>query len=143
MADYTVYDGRSGITCIVPAPKKQASWYLPLTPFSKTMWLAVLISIFVEMLILSMMHRFEKSWMPLDELTRPRSHFVNLKYGCGTTFRIYMSQGYRNLTYSLSGRTFLIICYMGSLVLTSTYCGGLASLLTRPRYFSNSRKHYK
>lgn len=133
MADYTVYDGRSGVTCIVPAPKQQASWFLPLTPFTWQMWSAVLCSILLEMAILTVMHRIEKNWMRYNSYLLSHLHSHPFSYGCETVFRIYMSQGCLDLISSWSRRIFLTICYIGSLILTSIYGGGLASLLTRPR----------
>ncbi|XP_033153063.1 uncharacterized protein LOC117136320 isoform X3 [Drosophila mauritiana] len=46
--DLSMYLVRSGITCLVPAPLRLTSWYLPLEPFEETLWAAILLCLCAE-----------------------------------------------------------------------------------------------
>ncbi|KAJ8981078.1 hypothetical protein NQ317_015301 [Molorchus minor] len=48
---------RSGITCLVPAPKLAAGWLTPLRSYSKEMWIAVVVIFLVSSLSLLLIQR--------------------------------------------------------------------------------------
>ena len=48
--DFSIPHTRTGITCVAPKPHPLPGWLTPILPFTKTLWLAVGVSIIVTAL---------------------------------------------------------------------------------------------
>ncbi|XP_043064147.1 uncharacterized protein LOC108089075 [Drosophila ficusphila] len=128
--DLSMYLVRSGITCLVPAPLRQASWYLPLEPFQKQLWAAVLICLCIETVGLVLAYKSEQ------ELYVAPSYrdgwWTCTKSALSTTFKLFISQSGNSKATSFTIRVLLFACFLNDLIITSIYSGGLASILTIP-----------
>ncbi|XP_037722513.1 uncharacterized protein LOC119555282 [Drosophila subpulchrella] len=125
--DMTHFLGRSGVTCLVPAPNRLISWTLLLRPFQTALWMCVLFCLLLESLALCVTRRWEhytdspsNSWMD------------SLRFGCISTLKLFVSQGTSYVTSSYALRTVLVASYMIDIILTTVYSGGLAAILTLP-----------
>nr|AID61276.1 ionotropic receptor [Calliphora stygia] len=127
--DMSMYLVRSGITCLVPAPRRLTSWLLPLQPFQFTLWLAVMGYLLVEIISLCFAHKFESNLS-----TKRVSWHYSFKYAYATTLKLFVSQSGNSYVSSLTVRVLLFTCFMNDIILTSIYGGGLASILTIPSY---------
>ncbi|KAM7344265.1 ionotropic receptor 41a [Cochliomyia hominivorax] len=127
--DMSMYLVRSGITCLVPAPRRLASWLLPLEPFQFTLWMAVLAYLLIEVISLSFTHKFESNLIS-EEI----SWYQSFKFAYVTTIKLFLSQSGNSYVRSLTVRVLLFTCFMNDIILTSIYAGGLASILTIPSY---------
>ncbi|XP_030560059.1 uncharacterized protein LOC115762095 [Drosophila novamexicana] len=128
--DLSMYLARSGITCLVPAPLRLASWYLPLQPFQGTLWAAVLFCLGIETLGLVLAHRREQE---LYASTYPKDGWwQSTKFGLVTTFKLFISQSGNSNARSVTVRVLLFACFLNDIIITSIYGGGLASILTIP-----------
>lgn len=128
--DLSMYLVRSGITCLVPAPMRLASWYLPLQPFQATLWAAVLFCLSIETFGLVLAHRSEQQ---LFAATDARGGWWrSTKFGLVTTFKLFISQAGNSNVRSVTVRVLLFACFLNDIIITSIYGGGLASILTIP-----------
>lgn len=127
--DLSMYLVRSGITCLVPAPHRLASWYLPLQPFQGTLWAAVLVCLGIETLGLVLSHRSEQKLYCNSE---PQSWWDSMKFALVTTFKLFLSQSGNSNVRSVTVRVLLFACFLNDIIITSIYGGGLASILTIP-----------
>ncbi|XP_059226328.1 ionotropic receptor 21a [Stomoxys calcitrans] len=128
--DMSMYLVRTGVTCLVPAPKRLATWLLPLEPFQFTLWLAVLAYLWLEWFSLSLTHRFETWIISNDNVTWMES----IVFGFVTTLKLLVSQSGSGFVVSQTVRVLLFTCFLNDLIITSIYGGGLASILTVPSY---------
>ncbi|XP_070855045.1 uncharacterized protein Ir41a [Drosophila suzukii] len=128
--DLSVYLVRSGITCLVPAPLRIASWHLPLEPFQKPLWAAILLCLFIEAIGLILAYKSEQElYVPPKN---PGGWWTCTKFGISTTFKLFISQSGKSKANSLTVRLLLLVCFLNDLIITSIYGGGLASILTVP-----------
>uniref|UniRef100_A0A182MC87 Ionotropic glutamate receptor C-terminal domain-containing protein n=1 Tax=Anopheles culicifacies TaxID=139723 RepID=A0A182MC87_9DIPT len=102
---------RTGVTCIVPKPLPLSSWMIGILPFSTVLWLAVLATIFVSTI-------FEVMFS-----------FVTQKF---RSIEAVLLRTNRN---PYSSQMLLIgsLLFVG-LMIGNAYSGGLASVMTVPRY---------
>ncbi|XP_030242073.1 uncharacterized protein LOC108654801 [Drosophila navojoa] len=128
--DLSMYLVRSGITCLVPAPKRLASWYLPLEPFQATLWAAVLLCLSIETFGLVLAHRSELELYA--GATPVHGWWRSTKFGLVTTFKLFISQSGNSHARSVTVRVLLFACFLNDIIITSIYGGGLASILTIP-----------
>ncbi|XP_030387929.1 uncharacterized protein LOC115634384, partial [Scaptodrosophila lebanonensis] len=127
--DMSMYLVRAGVTCLVPAPKRMVSWFLPLEPFQATLWAAVLLCLGVEMLGLGVAHKSERL---LFSEAKDDGWLASIKYGLIITFKLFLSQSGDSHALSFTVRVLLFACFLNDLIITSIYGGGLASILTIP-----------
>ncbi|SPP77239.1 uncharacterized protein LOC117580458 isoform X1 [Drosophila guanche] len=123
--DMTHFLGRSGVTCLVPAPKRLISWTLLLRPFQAILWFCVLVCLLLEILGLCLTRRWEQSLLP-------QTWIESLRFGCVSTLKLFVNQSTSYVTTSNSLRTVLLASYMIDIILTTVYSGGLAAILTLP-----------
>lgn len=109
--------------------RRLASWILPLEPFQFTLWLAVVVYLFVEVASLALAYRFESHFISMMADSWPES----LKFGVVTTLKLFVSQSGSKKVISQTVRVLLFTCFLNDLIITSIYGGGLASILTVPR----------
>ncbi|XP_037928518.1 uncharacterized protein LOC119662936, partial [Teleopsis dalmanni] len=128
-ADISMYLVRSGITCVVPAPVRLASWLLPIQPFQASLWLAVFICLSIETLGLLMTRRIEQYLIDQN-----KSWIQSLKFSYITTLKLFISQSGSSQVTTISVRVLLFACFLNDLIITSIYGGGLASILTVPSF---------
>ncbi|EDW01430.1 uncharacterized protein LOC6559759 [Drosophila grimshawi] len=128
--DLSMYLVRSGVTCLVPAPLRLASWYLPLQPFQFTLWAAVLICLSIETLGLVLAHRSERKLFVTEKAKS--GWWISSKFGLVTTFKLFISQAGNSNARSVTMRVLLFACFLNDIIITSIYGGGLASILTIP-----------
>ncbi|XP_017955428.2 uncharacterized protein LOC108650710 [Drosophila navojoa] len=124
--DMTSFLGRSGITCLVPAPRRIINWALPLQPFQAKLWLCVVLCLFLECLALAGTHHCEFS------ASEPRWR-KSLRFAYVSTLKLFVNQSTHYVAKSYALRTVLLASYMIDIILTTVYGGGLASILTLPK----------
>ncbi|XP_053956695.1 uncharacterized protein LOC128862216 [Anastrepha ludens] len=125
--DMSHFIGRSGVTCLVPAPQRLTSWLLPFRPFQFTLWMGVFASLLLETLALF----FTRRLAPSDN--EPHySLLESFQFGYITTLKLFVSQGSDYVVNSNTVRTVLFACYMMDTIVTSVYGGGLSAILTLP-----------
>ncbi|XP_068147451.1 glutamate [NMDA] receptor subunit 1 [Drosophila tropicalis] len=129
--DLSMYLVRSGITCLVPAPRRLASWYLPLQPFQGTLWAAVLACISIEIFGLVLAHRSEEVLYVMSASARD-GWLSSCKFAFALTFKLFISQSGNSRARSMTVRVLLFACFLNDIIITSIYGGGLASILTIP-----------
>ncbi|XP_061400433.1 uncharacterized protein LOC133336152 [Musca vetustissima] len=127
--DQTIFLGRSGITCLVPAPTRITSWNLPISPFQYTLWLGVFLCLFWEMLALFLTRLFEERVVEKKKIS---AIWSSIEFGYVTTLKLFISQGSDYVVNSHTVRTILFACYMIDIIVTSIYAGGLSAILTLP-----------
>ncbi|XP_049286717.1 probable glutamate receptor [Anopheles funestus] len=122
---------RTGVTCIVPKPLPLSSWLIGVLPFSTFLWLAVLATILVstvfEVIISFVTQKFRTS----------ESHRVDVCESMMGIISIFILQAVllRNNRNPYSSQMILIgsLLFVG-LMIGNAYSGGLASIMTVPRY---------
>lgn len=124
--DITSFLGSSGITCLVPAPRRIINWALPLQPFQAKLWLCVILCLTLECLALAGTHHFEFL------ASEPRWR-KSLRFAYVSTLKIFVNQGTHYVATSYALRMVLLASYMVDIILTTVYSGGLASILTLPK----------
>ncbi|XP_034652841.1 uncharacterized protein LOC117891467 [Drosophila subobscura] len=128
--DLSMYLVRSGITCLVPAPLRLASWNLPLQPFQANLWAAVLVYLCLETLGLVLAYRSEQ--VLYVSASAREGWWCCAMLGLATSFKLFISQSGNSTTTSLTVRVLLFACFLNDIIITSIYGGGLASILTIP-----------
>lgn len=124
--EMTLFLGRSGVTCLVPAPQPIINWALPLRPFQATLWLCVMICLMLECLALTWTRKYEHS-------SASPNWKHSLYFGCVSTLKLFLNQSTSYVTTSYALRTVLLASYMIDIILTTVYGGGLAAILTLPK----------
>ncbi|XP_036331663.1 uncharacterized protein LOC118743212 [Rhagoletis pomonella] len=134
----SMYIGRSGITCVVPAPKRLASWLLPIEPFQPALWAFVFACLCVEILALLFIDHLRPVIYSLSERlpsTTKTSWWHNFEYAFSTTFLLFVSQSSKGIMVGFTPlRIMLFACFLNDIVITSIYGGGLSSILTVPSF---------
>ncbi|XP_072940409.1 glutamate receptor ionotropic, delta-2-like [Epargyreus clarus] len=108
---------RTGITCIVPAPRLLASWELPLLPFTLSMWIALLFTFLYACVVLTIARGCSTDKVCLSTFgmmitqSRPEAEM--------SSWRIRRITGWLLIT---------------GLILDNAYGGGLTSTFTVPKY---------
>ncbi|KMZ00607.1 uncharacterized protein Dsimw501_GD14827, isoform B [Drosophila simulans] len=125
--DMTHFLGRSGVTCLVPAPNRLISWTLLLRPFQFVLWMCVMLCLLLESLALGITRRWEHS-----SVSAGNSWISSLRFGCISTLKLFVNQSTNYVTSSYALRTVLVASYMIDIILTTVYSGGLAAILTLP-----------
>nr|ACN81897.1 IR76a [Drosophila melanogaster] len=125
--DMTHFLGRSGVTCLVPAPNRLISWTLLLRPFQFVLWMCVMLCLLLESLALGITRRWEHS-----SVAAGNSWISSLRFGCISTLKLFVNQSTNYVTSSYALRTVLVASYMIDIILTTVYSGGLAAILTLP-----------
>ncbi|XP_037932152.1 uncharacterized protein LOC119666945, partial [Teleopsis dalmanni] len=123
--DITTFLGRSGITCMVPAPKRIISWSLPLKPFQFSLWLGVLGYLFIETIALFATTTIEQTIVYNKQCWKS-----NFYFGLVTTLKLFISQSSQKFVTSTTVRALLFSMYAVDIIITSIYGSGLASILT-------------
>ncbi|KAH8296661.1 hypothetical protein KR054_009479, partial [Drosophila jambulina] len=126
--DMTHFLGRSGVTCLVPAPSRLISWTLLLRPFQAVLWMCVMLCLLLESVALCITRRWEHS----SDCSLPHTWTGSLRFGCISTLKLFVNQSTSYVTRSYALRTVLVASYMIDIILTTVYSGGLAAILTLP-----------
>ncbi|CAD7014181.1 unnamed protein product [Ceratitis capitata] len=136
--DMSMYIGRSGITCVVPAPKRLASWLLPIEPFQPALWAFVFACLCVEIIALLFIDHFRPIIIALSENMRlpfKNSWARNFEYAFSTTMMLFVSQSNKGTMVNFAPlRLMLFASFLNDIVVTSIYGGGLSSILTVPSF---------
>ncbi|ALC48029.1 Ir76a, partial [Drosophila busckii] len=126
--EMTTYVGRSGITCLVPAPHRVISWTLPMRPFQASLWLCVVSYLLLECIALAAARRWER-----NPTNCPRNSLQkSLQFGFVSVMKLFVNQSTKYATFSYALRTLLMANYIVDIILTTVYGGGLAAILTLP-----------
>lgn len=125
--EMTLFLGRSGVTCLVPAPRPIINWALPLRPFQATLWLCVMICLILEGLALTCTRMCE------HPSAHPSNWKKSLYFGYVSTLKLFVNQSTSYKTTSYALRTVLLASFMVDIILTTVYGGGLAAILTLPK----------
>ncbi|KAJ8924147.1 hypothetical protein NQ315_006931 [Exocentrus adspersus] len=131
---------RTGITCLVPAPRLAAGWLTPLRSYSHQMWIAVGSLVFISVLGLFSLRYFHHKVM-VNKNSRYGEIFKKnaiqiFQSSAFTILKLLVLQAVANkeIPIGSKGRYFMGLMFLFSLFLTSTYSSGLASIMTVPRY---------
>ncbi|XP_030371974.1 uncharacterized protein LOC115622217 [Scaptodrosophila lebanonensis] len=130
--DFTTFFSRSGITCLVPAPRLLINWDQPLRPFQATLWICVLFCLLLECVALCVMRRLENMEASLGIRGGSNSWRQSMRFGYVSALKLFVNQSTSYVTSSYSLRTVLLASYMIDIILTTGYSGGLAVILTLP-----------
>ncbi|KAH8268768.1 hypothetical protein KR018_003833, partial [Drosophila ironensis] len=125
--DMTHFLGRSGVTCLVPAPQRMISWTLLLRPFQSLLWMAVMLCLVLECLGLCLTRRCES-----DAVPGLHTWSGSLSFGCISCLKLFVNQSTSYVTRSYPLRTVLVASYLIDIILTTVYSAGLATILTLP-----------
>ncbi|KAH8357605.1 hypothetical protein KR200_004404, partial [Drosophila serrata] len=126
--DMTHFLGRSGVTCLVPAPSRLISWTLLLRPFQAVLWMCVMLCLLLESVALCITRR----WEHFSDSSQPHTWTGSLRFGLISTLKLFVNQSTSYVTRSYALRTVLMASYMIDIILTTVYSGGLAAILTLP-----------
>ncbi|XP_050325180.1 uncharacterized protein LOC126756274 isoform X1 [Bactrocera neohumeralis] len=138
--DMSMYIGRSGITCVVPAPKRLASLWLPIEPFQPALWAFVFVCLCVEIIALLFIDHARPIIIALSERMRAsedkqNSWARNFEYAFSTTMLLFVSQSNKGTMVNFTPlRLMLFASFLNDIVITSIYGGGLSSILTVPSF---------
>ncbi|XP_067631951.1 uncharacterized protein Ir41a isoform X2 [Eurosta solidaginis] len=136
--DMSMYMGRSGITCVVPAPKRLASWLLPIEPFQPVLWAFVIACLCLKILALTFLDHYNPIVLPFSTKLHKnigKSWWGNFEYAFSTTLQLFVSQSNKGIMMScIPLRIMLFACFLNDIVITSIYAGGLSSILTVPSF---------
>ena len=127
--DVTNFIGRSGVTCLVPAPSRIVSWDLPVRPFTTTLWLIIMLVIVMEAVCLLLFRYFEKY---VENTLDSHAWYTSAAFGFISSSKLFIGQGTDYLTNGYTLRVMLFACYMHDIIVTSVYGGGLSAILTLP-----------
>ncbi|XP_030021609.1 glutamate receptor ionotropic, NMDA 1 isoform X2 [Manduca sexta] len=117
--DFSISCIRTAITCLAPAPRILASWEMPLLPFSKLMWLAVVITFIYAAIGLLMAQKWSSNKALL------------------IVFGILISQSQHKIGDSWRVRSVIGWLLVAGMILVNAYGAGLASTFTVPKYESS------
>uniref|UniRef100_A0A182JNI1 Ionotropic glutamate receptor C-terminal domain-containing protein n=1 Tax=Anopheles christyi TaxID=43041 RepID=A0A182JNI1_9DIPT len=122
---------RTGVTCIAPKPLPLSSWLTAILPFSTVLWLAVLATVAV-----STVFEVVVSFVTL-KFNPAKTHRVDVCESMMGVISIFILQAVLIRTirnpYSSQMILFGSILFVG-LMIGNAYSGGLASVMTVPRY---------
>ncbi|KAJ3648073.1 hypothetical protein Zmor_019909 [Zophobas morio] len=123
---------RTGITCLVPAPKLAARWLTPLFSYAPELWLYIIIVFIASILILSLILLWyhHKS----DKKPEKYPHFVALAVKIVLKPVLLQALNKNEIPLDVASKFMLALMLVFSLFLTSTYSSGLATVMTLPRY---------
>ncbi|XP_066993966.2 probable glutamate receptor [Anabrus simplex] len=122
--DFTTPYYRTAVTCLAPKPHLLPSWMVPLLPFTKSMWLAVGISLLISVATLYGLGRTIGS--------KP-GRFTSWSECCLLALGMLVMQ-VPSEDHRLPLRYFVCCLLVVFLLLSSSYSGGLSSVLTVPRF---------
>ncbi|XP_031345035.1 glutamate receptor isoform X2 [Photinus pyralis] len=133
---------RTGITCLVPAPRLADGWLIPFFPFSFQMWLWFS----VTFVLLSLATIGITAYVTKHHLEYKHHNSKGKRKGT-INYRVIFNQSMIKLTQifliqslSFRGRAidttfrYLFPIFLYSLIITATYSSGLAAVMTLPRY---------
>ncbi|XP_037916610.1 LOW QUALITY PROTEIN: uncharacterized protein LOC119655012 [Hermetia illucens] len=121
---YSSVISRTGITAVVPVPKRAVSWRLPLAPFSFELW--IWMERYLAFLAISV-----TLGLSYHSVSNQIAHFF---HGLTTTFRICLGQSTRIPFKTVPEKVSIFCCFIVGLVVINTYGSGLSSFLTIPNY---------
>ncbi|EDV97520.1 GH14655 [Drosophila grimshawi] len=130
--EMTTFLGRSGITCLVPAPQRMINWILPLRPFQGTLWLCIIFCLVIECISLAVT-RFKERLSDGIGAPQHNSWQQSLYFGVVSTLKLFVNQSTSYVATSYALRTILLASYILDIILTTVYGGGLAAILTLPK----------
>ncbi|XP_023710270.2 uncharacterized protein LOC111866019 [Cryptotermes secundus] len=130
--DYTVSCLTAGVTCLVPKPKMLPTWMSLWLPFSPAMWTAIVVSIVVITLALYMLAKASSRHFGTFTL-ESYATWINCFL---TTLGMFVLQPPVDAEAAGYGpmRVFVTSLLVFFLLVSTVYSGGLASILTVPRY---------
>lgn len=118
---------RTGVTCLVPAPKLTARWLTPLYSYSPKLWICLTLFILIEIitLIIILSCSQQKSY---SQSTLGSALEIVLKP------IVLQPLTDSKMPVQVASIIMIWLAHMLSLVITSTYSSGLASVMTLPRF---------
>ncbi|XP_069676591.1 uncharacterized protein [Periplaneta americana] len=133
--DYSVTYGWSGITVVAPKPTPLPGLKVPLLPFSKGMWLAVCIYLVTTTLVLYSLSKLTHKLLG-GNLRNQYSTLVECAFRTLGLFVLQVPDDERDQTMPrhVPMRHLVNWLILQFLVITTAYGGGLASVLTLPRF---------
>lgn len=117
---------RTGVTCLVPAPKLAARWLTPLYSYSSQLWICLILVIFIEISALIIILSCYQKYFSQSSLTSAIE--IVLKP------IVLQPLTDSKMPVEIASILMIWLAHMLSLVITSTYSSGLASVMTLPRF---------
>lgn len=111
-----------------PLSRIIGSWFLPLHPFSKEVWLGVILCSIIEAISIGLIRYRETSDIVPERVSR------SLSFGVMSTYQIFCSQSLSDKLRFTPMRIIFFSCFMIDLIVTCAYGGGLATILTLPSF---------
>ncbi|XP_050306285.1 uncharacterized protein LOC126743299 [Anthonomus grandis grandis] len=128
---------RTGITCLVPAPKLAAGWLTPFYVYAPQTWLAVIATFLLSLITIYSLDIFQISIYS----RRPKSLDASTKVKVFGKALISVSKPFimqnvteKEITKGLMGRYLMGLVFITTLVLSTTYDSGLSTIMTIPKY---------
>ncbi|KAK9892090.1 hypothetical protein WA026_018291 [Henosepilachna vigintioctopunctata] len=124
---------RAGISCLVPKPRIQSGWFIPISPYKTSMWIAVFINITYNILIAFVLATFRQKLFSPRNIS-DRSALFLLFNTVWIIIKISFGQSLQKKEKFIIGHLVLIVLVLEYLILDSGYYSGLAVTMTVPRY---------
>ncbi|XP_050515858.1 glutamate receptor ionotropic, delta-2-like [Diabrotica virgifera virgifera] len=125
---------RTGITCLVPAPKLAAGWLTPLFSYSYPMWCSVAAIFIVSILVHALMFLVQTTpHRPKNEKLNQKTKYKNSVF---VIFKLFLSQIVQKseIPPGKHGIIFMAVLFISSFFFTCSYCSGLSTVMTVPIY---------
>ncbi|XP_053686083.1 uncharacterized protein LOC128735623 [Sabethes cyaneus] len=129
LLDGSTYIAKSAVSLLVPKAKLRPMFLTVIYPFSKTLW----VSIFMMLIIMTAIHHLITS-LNLKHNHDKETVQPPVEKSIFDMISIYLDQGIFPNSVSSSYRVLISFILLSGVVLSNSYAGGLASVLTVPQY---------
>ncbi|XP_044265394.1 uncharacterized protein LOC123011819 [Tribolium madens] len=130
---------RTGITCLVPAPKLSQRWLTPLFSYSSHLWFCVILTLVVAIFVLSLVmfcYNHNKIFN-LKYSPKPKTTYIYfLKSAVTIVLKPVFQQSVslKRIPVEVASKFLMGLMLILDLFLTSSYSSGLATVMTIPTY---------
>ncbi|KYB26332.1 Serine protease easter-like Protein [Tribolium castaneum] len=130
---------RTGITCLVPAPKLSERWLTPLFSYSSYLWFCIILTLVIAIFVLSLVlfcYNHNKTLNLNYPLKRKTTYIHFLESAVTIVLKPVFQQSLtlRELPIEIASKLLMGLVLLLALFLTSSYGSGLATVMTIPTY---------
>ncbi|XP_052864067.1 uncharacterized protein LOC128270694 [Anopheles cruzii] len=126
----TTYTGRSGVSCLVPRPRRLPFWQTPFLTFPISLWLVVAISFCVGTIAVYITER-QRQLLIESAGSEQRYRLIDAFFFMAG---LYVEQSVPLRNDLLAGVVLLAFLLFGGFMVGNSYAGALAYIMTIPRY---------